>query len=104
MYTHEQHCADKERIAIVLDRLLALQEEFKDVIAIPEVITLHDITEYRIATPKNGVKQFKQILDKQAAEFVLHYFAGADYIQPENFENTLVCALSAYRRNNKSQS
>lgn len=98
MYTAENHAADKARILKALDVILSVREEYKDVVAIPEVVTLHDITEYRLETC-NGPKQFKELFDKKAAESVLHYFNGNDYITPESFENTIVCALQNRRQN-----
>jgi hypothetical protein len=94
MYTAENHVADKARILEALDAILSVREAYKDVVAIPEVVTLHDITEYRLDTYK-GAKQFKELFDKDTAASVLHYFNGNDYITPESFENTVVCALNA---------
>lgn len=94
MYTTEQHHEDKERILKALDALIELREEYKDVIAIPEVVTLHDITEYRLAVGDSVIKVFKEVFDRDAAETVLNYFNGTDYITPESFENTIVRALN----------
>lgn len=91
-YTAEEHEQDKERILAALDKLNALAAEYKDVIAIPEVVTLHDITEYRLDTP-TGPKQFKEAYSRATAVATLEYFAGNDYITPESFELTIVCAL-----------
>ena len=83
---------DRERILIALDMLAELRAKYKDVIAIPEVVTLHDITEYRLDTSR-GPREFKQVYDRKTAVAVLEYFAGNDYISPEQFESTIVCAL-----------
>lgn len=97
MYTAKDHEADKERILEALDALNLIREQYGDVVAIPEVVVLHDITEYRLNSPR-GVKQFKTIFPRQAAKFVLDYFNGVDYITPEIFENTVVCALHDYQQ------
>lgn len=102
MYTEKEHEADKERILAALDKLAALREEYKDVIAIPEVVTLHDITDYRLDSFAGAV-QFKVRFDRKTAEHVLNYFNGEDYISPEQFENTVVCALQDYKTPNKKQ-
>lgn len=94
MYTPEQHHEDKERILRALDEIIELREKYKDVIAIPEVVTLHDITEYRLAVNDAVIKPFKAVFDRDAAETVLDYFNGTDYITPESFENTIVTALN----------
>jgi hypothetical protein len=91
-YTDEEHDADKERILTALDKLKKLSEEYKDIIAIPEVVTLHDITEYRLDTPA-GPKQFKVAYNRATAVDVLQCFADNDYIEPEQFECTIVFAL-----------
>lgn len=101
MYTPEQHHEDKERILKALDALIELRDEYRDVIAIPEVVTLHDITEYRIALSDSVIRTFKDVFDKSAAETVLNYFNGTDYITPESFENTIVCALNKHRQSTK---
>ena len=87
--------ADRERILTALDELNNLRERYKDVIAIPEVVALHDITEYHLDTPR-GPKQFKKIYNRATAVAVLEYFAGTDYISPELFESTIMCALQDY--------
>ena len=91
-YSEVEHDVDKERILTALDKLKKLSEEYKDIIAIPEVVTLHDITEYRLDTPA-GPKQFKVAYSRATAEAVLECFANNDYIAPEQFEYTIVCAL-----------
>lgn len=97
MYTAKEHAADKEKILEALDAILKLREQYKDVIAIPEVVTLHDITEYRLAG-HTGIKQFKTVFTRDAAQFALDYFNGVDYITPEIFENTVVCALQDFKQ------
>lgn len=84
--------ADRERILQALDELNDLRTKYKDVIAIPEVVTLHDITDYRLDTPR-GPREFKKVYDRKTAVAILEYFAGNDYISPEHFETTIVCAL-----------
>lgn len=83
---------DRERILTALDELDALRTKYKDVLAIPEVVTLHDVTDYRLDTPR-GPRAFKDVYDRKTAVAILEYFAGNDYIEPEQFENTIVCAL-----------
>jgi hypothetical protein len=96
-YTVQNEIADRERIMAALDELNAIRERYKDVIAIPEVVTLHDITNYRLDTSK-GPRQFQKAYDRATAVAVLEYFAGTDYISPELFENTIVCALQDYKQ------
>jgi hypothetical protein len=91
-YTDAEHDADKERILEALDKIHALAAEYKGIIAIPEVVTLHDITEYRLDTPI-GPKQFKVAYNRAVAVEVLDSFAGTDYLEPELFEHTIVYAL-----------
>lgn len=91
-YDKKTESADKERILRALDVLNELRKKYQDVVAIPEVVTLHDITEYRLDTSR-GPREFKQIYDRKTAVAVLEYFAGNDYISPEHFENTIVYAL-----------
>lgn len=92
-YASDSSCNDdRERILTALDELHAIRAKYKDVLAIPEVVTLHDITEYRLDTPR-GPREFKQVYDRKTAVAILEYFAGNDYISPEQFENTIVCAL-----------
>jgi hypothetical protein len=86
---------DRERILAALDELDALRSKYRDVLAIPEVVTLHDITEYRLDTPR-GPTAFKTVYDRKTAVKILESFAGVDYIQPEEFESTIVCALQDY--------
>jgi hypothetical protein len=105
-YNEEDELADKERILRALDALHALQAEYADVIAIPEIVTLHDITEYRLDDYR-GIKQFKEIFDKAAAKYVLDCFAGQDFISPEYFEYTVISALEERKleqnKNNRSK-
>lgn len=70
-------------------------------LAIPEVVTLHDITEYRLAVSDSVIRTFKDVFDKTTAETVLNYFNGADYITPESFENTIVYARNKCKQINK---
>lgn len=88
---------DRERILSALDELNALRKKYSDVIAIPEVVSLHDITEYHLDTPR-GPLQFKYFYDRKTAVAILEYFAGTDYFTPELFESTLVCAISDYQK------
>lgn len=101
MYTPEQHNEDKERILQALDALVQLREAYKDVVAIPEVVTLHDITEYRLVFGDAVIRKFKDVFDKRDAEVVLDYFNGTDYITPESFENTIVCAINERKQKPK---
>ncbi len=100
MYTNNEHIEDKDRILEALDALVRLREQYKDVVAIPEVVTLHDITEYHIES-SSGVKPFKQVFSRKVAEHALNYFNGTDYITPESFENTLICAIQDHRQQKK---
>ena len=91
-YTDEARSKDKERILAALDAVQKLQHEYADVIAIPEIVTLHDVTEYRLDDYR-GVKRFDALFDRACAVAVLKYFAGQDLISPEHFEHTIICAL-----------
>lgn len=95
-YTAAEHEAAAERIHAALDALLQIAEQYRDVIAIPEVITLHDITEYRVHSV-HGPVPFKELYGKQVAEHTLRCLAGTDYITPENFEDTIIRALNTYQ-------
>jgi len=92
-YTEAEHEADKERILTALDAINALRATYKDVLVIPEVVALHDVTEYLIDTI-SGPKQFKTVYGRDVAVAVLQAFAGTDYIAPEQFEFTINCALA----------
>lgn len=92
-YTAQEHDIAAQKICDALDALLIIAEQYSDVIAIPEVITLHDITEYRVNSV-HGPAQFKELYGKETAEHVLKCFAGAEYITPETFEDTIVRALN----------
>lgn len=102
LYKPEEETEDKERILQALDALQKLQQEYNDVIAIPEIVTLHDITDYRLDHYR-GIKQFKEMFDRDAALAVLKYFAGQDFISPEHFEHTIVCALEDRKQQNRSK-
>jgi hypothetical protein len=101
-YKTEEETEDKERILQALDALQKLQQEYADVIAIPEIVTLHDITDYRLDHYR-GVRQFKEMFDRAAALAVLRYFAGQDFISPEHFEHTIVCALEEHKQQSKGR-
>jgi hypothetical protein len=94
-YTTDQFNKDRERILSALDALDALRQKYGDVIAIPEIVTLHDITEYRVDTQR-GPRVFDTMYDRNTAVAVLNYFKGNDYITPEVFESTIVCALQQH--------
>jgi hypothetical protein len=102
MLTDEQFDdATKERTLEALDAIYQIREQYKDVIAVPEVITLQDITDYRVE--RDGATQkFKTAFDRKTAEFVLNYFHGTDYLTPEIFENTILDALAAYHQKPRS--
>ena len=92
MYTEADHSADMPRILAALQAVAELRNEFKDVIALPEIVTLHDITEYQFTaeTP------FKALFTRHAAQYVLDHFRGVDFITPEEFEHTVTCAMQDY--------
>ena len=99
-YTQAEHEADKESILTALDAINALREKYKDVLVIPEVVALHDVTEYLVDTI-SGPKQFKTIYSRDMAVAVLQAFAGTDYLTPEQFEFTINCALAEIVKNRK---
>ena len=95
MYSADAHATAAAKIVTALDELIKIAERYQDVIAIPEIITLHDITEYRI-TSARGIVQFKTLYGKETAEQVLKTFRDTDYITPEKFEDTIVRALAKH--------
>lgn len=100
MYKAKERAADKKRILKALDEVAQLRDDYKDVIAIPEVVTLHDITEYRLDA-HNGAAPFEKLFDRAAATYVLGYFRGVDFVTPEHFEHTVICALQDYKTRTK---
>lgn len=100
VYKPDEENEDKERILKALDALQKLQQEYADVIAIPEIVTLHDITDYRLDHYR-GITQFKEAFSRDDAQTVLKYFAGQDFISPEHFEYTIVCALEDRKQQNR---
>ena len=102
MATDENHGKGSDRTLEALDAILRLREEYKDVIAVPEVVTIHDIVDYLVESPA-GVKPFGELFDKKTAEFALNYFNGTDYITPESFENTLLNAVAAHKQQNNKK-
>ena len=94
---------DRERILTALDELNKLRAKYDDVLAIPEVVTLHDITEYHLDTPR-GPRQFKAVYDRKTAVDLLKCFAGTDYITPEQFESTIMCSLNDYLKRKGTRS
>lgn len=96
-YTAEDHAAAAQKILTALDELIKIAERYQDVIAIPEIITLHDITEYRVNTV-HGPVQFKTQYGKPTAEHVLRTFGATNYITPETFEDTIVRALAEHNQ------
>jgi hypothetical protein len=91
-YTEQELTRVKEREFSALDELSALVAKYSDVIAIPEVVALSDILDYRIET-ENGVKQFKDVYDSRAAVHVINRFAHRDLLTQEKFEDTILTAL-----------
>ena len=96
-YEEEEYLHDKERILQALDELHALQTKYQDVIAIPEVISLHDIANYLLQT-EHGIKKFYDAFSKQDAKFVLQHFAETAFITPEKFEDIVVLALATIQQ------
>lgn len=101
-YSDQETADDKERILTALDELNRVREQYADVIAIPEVVTLHDIMEYRLDTSLGPV-QFKRLYNRKIGVEVLSYFAGTDYISPELFESTIVCAIEHRKKERKTR-
>lgn len=96
-YSANDHAAAAAKILTALDELIKIAERYQDVIAIPEIITLHDITEYRINSDRGPV-QFKTLYGKNTAEHVLKTFHDTNYITPEKFEDTIVRALMHHKQ------
>jgi hypothetical protein len=90
-YTDDEFFKDRERVLKALDEIEAVQRKYSDVIAITDVVSLHDITEYRLSTDR-GIRQFKDAYDRTMAEYVLNYFTRKS-LTPEEFEDTIVIAL-----------
>lgn len=92
-YSKEDYEATQARELEALDALVDIAQKYQDVIAIPEVVAMSDILDYRLTTER-GVEQFKTRHDKQTAEYVLGRFAHRDILTQELFEDTIVSALS----------
>ena len=95
-YTPAEHAADKEKILAALDAVIALREAYKDVIAIPEIVVLHDITEYRLDTPRGPIP-FKKLYSRDVAVSILHQFSANNYVTPEELEMTIVVGLQEHK-------
>lgn len=93
MYTPEDRAKDQARILDALDAVAEVQRQYADVIAIPEVISLHDVLDYRLDT-LNGITHFYKLHDRKTAVHVLHVFATINYLKPEWFENVIVSTLA----------
>lgn len=98
MYTEEEQLADKERALQAFDELLALQNKYSDVIAVIDVVAVHDIAEYRIST-NHGIKQIKEICDKKTIGQLLDAFANANILLPEIFEDVITRTLRETNEN-----
>lgn len=92
-YSETEYETTRERELEALDALVSVVQKYHDVIAIPEVVAISDVLDYRLMT-EHGVKQFKDRHDKQTAEYVLSRFAHRDVLTQEIFEDTIVSALS----------
>lgn len=88
-YTDEELAEDEQRVLMAYDQLVELQEQYKDVIAIPEVVSIRDIADYRIATDC-GIKQFKEIYGRDVAEKVLHIIRLKNFVTPAVVETAIV--------------
>lgn len=95
-YSPEDFDNDKERILDALDEVAAVQRRYIDVIAIPEVITLHDITGYRIEN-EHGIATIEEICDRQTAVELLHAAGSVNYVMQEKFEDAIVSKLHDIR-------
>lgn len=96
-YTPAEHAEDKEKILAALDAVIALREAYKDVIAIPEIVVLHDITEYRLDTPR-GPLPFKKFYSRDVAVSILRQFNENNYVTPEELEMTIVVGLEEHKK------
>lgn len=96
-YSDDEYAKDKERILSALDAVFELQERYKDVIAIPDVIALHDVMDYRLQTA-HGIRKFSDAFSKKDAEFVLQQFVRREFVTPEKFEDTIVSALNTIHK------
>ena len=95
-YTDQEMADDGQRILTAYDALVALLKEYKDVIAIPEVVSIHDIAEYRITTDC-GIKQFKEVYGRDVAEKVLHIINHKNFVTPAVVENAIVEAIHNHK-------
>lgn len=100
-YSEEKYAQNKERILTALDALFEIQKTYKDVIAITDVVSLHDIMEYRLQT-EHGIQKFCDVFDAQDAEFVLRKFSHRSFVTPETFEDTIVSALQIVSKINQT--
>jgi hypothetical protein len=92
-YSDADYTAAKERELEAIDAIVSVLERYNDVIAIPEIVAISDILDYRLTTDR-GVEQFKARHGKQTAEYVLGRFAHRNILTQELFEDTIVSALS----------
>jgi len=92
-YTPEEESEDTVALLEAYDELVKLQEKYKDIIAIPDVVSIHDITQYRLAT-KHGVKQFKEIYTRADAMRALHAILQKNFVTPAVIEDAIVNTLS----------
>jgi hypothetical protein len=97
-YTPENFESDKGRILEALDEITAIHRKYADVIAIPEIVTLHDVTDYRVETER-GIVKIQEICDRNAAINILQAVCRANYITQEKFEDVIVSALQNTRTN-----
>lgn len=96
-YDEKDYLHDKERVLQALDEIHAIQNKYKDVIAIPEVVSLHDVADYRLQTD-SGIRQVHTLCDKKDIEFVLQQFANTPFITPEKFEDIVVLSLATLQQ------
>lgn len=95
-YTDEDFDTDKERILDALDAIAAVQRKYADVIVVPEVITLHDVTNYRVED-EHGIVAVEEICDRRAAIALLHAAGDVNYVTQEKFEDAIVSQLHDIR-------
>jgi hypothetical protein len=91
-YTAEEEAEDDRRTFEAYDALVALQKEYEDIIAIPEVISIRDVVEYRLNT-EHGIKQFKEVYSRNMAERVLRVISEKNFVTPAIIENAIVTVL-----------
>lgn len=91
-YADDDYLKNKERILTALDEINRVQAQYRDVVAILDVITLHDIADYRVETDI-GIKTVGAMYAQQDIKHILQVFADTTCLTREKFESIVVSHL-----------